>query len=81
MKKSASKIAFDIFNYTFLTLLGLLCLMPFINLLAISLSKSTFVEAGYVTLYPRGFTLTSYKFVLENDKFWTSFFNSIKNYF
>ena len=78
MKKSASKIAFDIFNYTFLTLLGLLCLMPFINLFAISLSKSTFVEAGYVTLYPRGFTLTSYKFVLENDKFWTSFFNSIK---
>ncbi len=78
MRKSASKKAFDIFNYTFLTLLGLLCLMPFVNLFAISLSKASYVEAGYVTVYPKGFTLTSYKFVLENDKFWTSFLNSVE---
>ncbi len=76
MKLSLSQKVFGAANYTVLTLLGLLCLIPFINLFAISLSKPTYVEAGLVSLYPKGFSLSSYKFVLSNDSFWTTFLNS-----
>lgn len=73
MKKTRAKKIFDMFNITILTLIGLICLFPFINIFAISLSKASYVEAGYVTLWPKGFTLGSYSFVVENVKFWTAF--------
>ena len=66
------------FNYVFLTIAGLICLLPFINLLAVSLSSSSAVAAGSVSFIPKEFTLSSYKFVLESARFMKAFWVSIK---
>lgn len=72
-RKSAGQRAFQLFNYVFLTLAGLVCLLPFINLLAVSLSSSSAVAAGSVSFWPREFTLSSYRFVLQSARFLKAF--------
>lgn len=68
MKKGKVKL-FDIFNYLILSAAALLCILPFIHLIAISFSGSTAVSAGKVGLWPVDFTLQSYKFAIEGGKF------------
>ncbi|MFS0726766.1 carbohydrate ABC transporter permease [Paenibacillus sp. 1P07SE] len=63
---------FKVFNYTFLTVLALLCVMPLIHLFAISLSSNSAATAGEVFLWPVDFTLKSYEFVLGQSAFLTS---------
>lgn len=70
--------AFQIFNYIFLVITGLVCLLPFINLLAVSLSSSSAVAAGSVSFWPKEFTFSSYEFVLRSDKFIKAFFISLE---
>ncbi len=76
--KNTGRKVFLIFNYVFLTIAGLICLLPFINLLAVSLSSSFAVAAGSVSFIPKEFTLSSYKFVLESARFMKAFWVSIK---
>ena len=56
-------------NYTVLTLLSVLCLIPLIHVLAISFSSSHAATAGMVKLWPVDFTLSSYKLVLAKPAF------------
>ena len=56
MKESKARIAFLILNTTFLSIFALLCLLPFFNMLAISLSSREAVDADIVSLFPVGFT-------------------------
>ncbi|WP_150269576.1 carbohydrate ABC transporter permease [Paenibacillus tepidiphilus] len=67
---------FQRLNYVFLTVLALLCLFPIVNILAISFSSSEAVEAGRVTLWPVEFTLSSYRYMLDNNLFLGSFATS-----
>ncbi|WP_321004474.1 carbohydrate ABC transporter permease [Eisenbergiella porci] len=76
--KSLGRRAFLIFNYIFLTLAGLICLLPFINLLAVSLSSSSAVAAGRVSFLPKEFTLSSYQFVLKSSRFIKAFLISLE---
>lgn len=76
--KNLGRKAFLIFNYCFLTLAGLICLLPFINLLAVSLSSSSAVAAGSVSFLPKEFTLSSYQFVLKSSRFIKAFLISLK---
>lgn len=78
IKISHGQRVFNIFNYIFLTLTGLMCLLPFVNLLAISFSSTTAVDSGIVKLLPIGFNTKSYEFVMSNDKFAQAMFMSIK---
>lgn len=64
-------------NYMLLTVIALLCLFPIINILAISFSSSAAVSAGSVTLWPVDFTLSSYRYMLENNQFIQSFGTSL----
>jgi len=66
------------FNYVFLTLLSILCLLPLIHVLAVSFSSSAAAAAGYVKLWPVDFTLESYKYVLGKDEFFQSIFMTLK---
>ena len=58
--------------------LGLLCLIPILNSLALSLSDKAIVEAGAVFLVPRKINLTSYGIILEDRQFFRSFLISIE---
>lgn len=64
-------------NYVFLTSLAVLCLFPIVNILAISFSSSAAVNAGRVTFWPVDFTLSSYKYILQNNQFIQSFGTSL----
>ncbi|QHT59972.1 carbohydrate ABC transporter permease [Paenibacillus lycopersici] len=66
---SASRKLFIILNYTALTALALLCILPIINVLAVSFSESYYVSANLVKLWPKGFTFRSYHFVAETPEF------------
>lgn len=71
-KKSLGMKIFTVFNYTFLTLLAITCLLPMVNQLAISFSSSSAVAAGKVGLFPVDFTLDSYKYMADKPEFWKS---------
>ena len=49
--------------------LGLLCLLPFLHVLAHSLSDPVASALGSVTLWPVGLTLDNYRFLLEDGQF------------
>ena len=53
-----------------MTLLALLCILPLVNVLAISLSSNTAVTAGKVMFLPVDFTLKSYEYVAKREAFW-----------
>ncbi|QNK58655.1 carbohydrate ABC transporter permease [Paenibacillus sp. PAMC21692] len=72
-RMSASRIVFNVFNYGFLTMVSLIALFPFLNVLALSLSDKTSAAAGVVKLWPVGLTFNSYKFVFLRDEFFTAF--------
>lgn len=71
-------IVFDIFNYAFLMLAACLCLLPILNVLAISFSSSAKASAGMVGVVPLDFNLKSYEYALTKPQFLTSFFTSVK---
>jgi putative aldouronate transport system permease protein len=48
-------------------------LLPLINTLAISLSDKAAVSAGRVQLWPVGFNLSAYGFIMQDEKFWRAF--------
>ena len=57
----------------FLLALGISTLLPLINTLAISLSERAAVSGGLVKLFPVGFNLTAYEYILKDVKFWRAF--------
>ena len=72
MKKK--KIAFaDVMLYLILTVVVLICLYPFLNVVAYSLSGNTAVLSGKVTFYPIDFQLSAYKeILLKQTQIWTA---------
>jgi putative aldouronate transport system permease protein len=70
---SPSRKLFTLVNYTFLTAVSLLCLLPLVHVLAVSLSTSSAAAGGLVKLWPVGFTFSSYKFVLNKPEFLRAF--------
>ena len=71
-RKTLGMKIFTVFNYAFLTLLAISCLLPMLNQLAISFSSSSAVAAGEVGLLPVDFTLDSYKYMADKPEFWKS---------
>jgi putative aldouronate transport system permease protein len=64
---------FSVVNILFLTLTGIICLVPFIHIIALSLSDKAAVLGGLVKLWPVHFTWQPYSYVLERTAFWRSF--------
>ena len=71
-------IVFTIFNYIFISVMALTCILPFINMIAISFSSSNAAAAGRVGLWPVEFSPNSYNLVMENIKFWKAALVSIR---
>lgn len=73
MNATAGMKVFKVFNYFLLTVTGLICLVPFVHVVALSLSDNAAVMAGAVKLWPVNLTLQPYDYVLNRDAFWDSF--------
>ncbi len=63
--------------YGIVLLLGLSCLLPLLNIVAISFSGSAAVSANRVGVIPVDFTLTAYNKILSDGQFWRSFAISV----
>ena len=77
-KESLGRQIFLVCNATFLVIFALVCLVPFFNLLAISLSDAAAVDAGNVGLIPVDLNFTAYKFLFQKREFWKAFGYSVE---
>jgi len=77
-KQSFGRKVFIIINYTFLIVVAALCIFPIIHILAVSLSSEVPVNAGAVKIWPIGLTMSSYKYVLNDVKFYNAFLISME---
>lgn len=59
--------------YAIVLLLGMICLLPLMNILAISFSSSEAAAANIVGFLPVKFTTAAYKKIVEDGQFWRSF--------
>ncbi|HIY57125.1 MAG TPA: carbohydrate ABC transporter permease [Candidatus Tetragenococcus pullicola] len=71
MKEKAPVRKFII--YAIVILLGLSCLIPMWNVVAISFSSSEAVNANIVGLFPVNTTFAAYRRILDDQQFWRSF--------
>ncbi|RED65229.1 putative aldouronate transport system permease protein [Cohnella phaseoli] len=69
VKASFGRKLFLGFDYSFMIVLALLCMFPLIHVLAVSFSSNSAASAGLVSLWPVGFNLKSYEFVLQKEEF------------
>ncbi len=68
IKKSGYSRSFDAMAYTFLTILAVICILPFLLILSGSLTEnSTILREGY-SIFPKKFSLDAYKLILGNPK-------------
>ncbi len=71
-KLTAGRRVFLIINCVVLAVMAIACILPLINVLAISMSASSSAAAGEVKLWPVNFTLASYKHALGKAEFMTA---------
>ena len=69
MEKKKPYSAFDIILVIGLGLVCVVCVLPFVHLLAVSFSGSAAVAAGKVGFLPVDFTAASYEYVISGGKF------------
>lgn len=71
--KQMNTFSFGTFiNYTLLTLLVLVCIYPFLNVVSYSLSSNRAVLSGNVTFYPIELQLDAYKDIISRGQIWMS---------
>lgn len=74
---SRSYRVFQGVNGVVLGLVVIVTLYPFANIVARSLSGERQIRAGEVTLWPKGFNLTTYRLVLQDTTFWRGYGNTV----
>ncbi|MEU1850802.1 carbohydrate ABC transporter permease [Streptomyces sp. NPDC019990] len=77
VRPSRSHRVFQRVNGLILTLVVLVTLYPFVNILARSFSGERQIRAGEVTLLPKGFNLTTYEIVFQDSMFWRNYGNTV----
>lgn len=77
-RESVSRKVFLVFNTVLLGVLALSCLLPMINVLAVSFSSSAAAQGGFVKLWPVDFNVASYEYALGRPQFLTSMGVSIQ---
>ncbi len=77
-KKGKSLTKAELAINIFMILLAILCILPFIHVLAFSLSSPAKANAGLVTLWPLEFNLDGYRYIMKEPKFIASFWVSIQ---
>ena len=67
--KTMENWIFDFVVTLLLVILGLLCLLPLLHVLALSLSSKNAAVAGRVGFWPVEFTFASYEYLLPDARF------------
>lgn len=75
--KSISDRILSVVCYTFTILGMILCLLPILHTLALSLSDRASATAGLVGLWPVNFTTAAYEAIMKDKQFFVSLGNSV----
>lgn len=73
MRLSKGDKVFEIFNIIVISLISFVCVYPFINIAAISISSNSSILSGEVFLLPKGLDFTAYKAVFSDRTMLYSF--------
>lgn len=73
MKRTTGESVFNVANYIVLMLMGLSCLLPFLHILAKSMSGEIHVLSKEVLFIPKDFNINAYRFVAGAPQFQRSF--------
>ncbi len=76
-KKFNSDTVFDIIINVALFLIALAVLYPLYFVVIASISDPSMVASGQVIFYPRGISLEGYRYILDDQRIWTGYANSI----
>ena len=71
--RSRGEKVFGVFNNILMVVLALICLLPLLHVLAVSLSDSASASANLVKFWPKGFNIAAYEMVFTNKVFLNSF--------
>lgn len=77
MKISKGEHVFFAVNYVFLAVFGISALVPLINILAVSLSDSSAIISGKVSIWPIGWNIEAYRQLIEGTRIIYALKNSI----
>jgi putative aldouronate transport system permease protein len=77
MRQSSSYKTFSLFNYIFLSLFGLIIIIPFMNIIAKSLSSYGAIAANKVFIWPVEFNIDSYRIIFRDTALIRSLFVTI----
>lgn len=73
IKVNPARRAFVVFNYVFCILVGLLCVIPVLHILAVSLSGKDAIIGSRVILWPVDTNFDNYRILLRDGQFFRSF--------
>ncbi len=77
IKKSGEDYLVDIIAYAFVTILAVTIILPFLQVITISVSPSSVVNAYGFHLYPKQFDFSGYKRIVSDKLFWHSYLITI----
>lgn len=78
MKVSIGRKVYLAINAFVIFCLTVVCIIPILNVLAQSFSSSHAITTNQVKLWPVEFTLSAYKYVMNDTKFWNAVMVSVK---
>ncbi len=73
IKVNPGRKAFNLINYIFCILIGILCILPVVHVCAISFSSRDAILSGHVGLLPVDFTTNSYEYIMHDKQFFVSY--------
>lgn len=76
--KTVAEKFFDILIYSIMITLAVSCILPMINILAISFSSRSRAMANQVTFWPLDYTPLAYKFIIDKPQFFRGMFISLQ---
>jgi len=77
IKNSIGRQIFLVVNTLLCIILGVICILPVLHVLAVSFSSRNSVFAGHVMFWPIGFNFDSYNIIMRDQQFFTSYRVSI----
>ncbi|MEO2212737.1 carbohydrate ABC transporter permease [Paenibacillus amylolyticus] len=78
MRTTAQFSTFQLINNLVMIMLAVMCILPFLHVLSVSLSSSAAVSANQVTFWPIGLNLGSYSKALEDTQLLRSLWISVE---
>ena len=76
-KKIDSDIVFSTIINVVLFLLTIMILYPLYFVVIASFSDPNAVASGQVILFPKGFTMDGYEYILKDKRIWTGYYNTV----